>query len=57
MSLVLTKGEIDEIGEKVQEVIAETWNKVNGRYKMTLTYVQHGIVELKVLAQTTRQLK
>jgi len=27
--LVLTKGDIIEIGEKVWEVIVETWNKVD----------------------------
>lgn len=48
--LLLTDGDINEIREKVQEVTTETWNKVDGHYRMLLTDIQLGIAKLTVLA-------
>lgn len=34
--LALTDGDIDEIGDKVQEIIVETWGRIDNHYKVLL---------------------
>lgn len=50
ITLSLTDGDINEIGDKVQEVTLETWDKIYNNYIMLLAYVQQGIAELRALS-------
>lgn len=53
--MVLTNGGLEQIGDRIQEVTAESWNKWEDIYSALLTSVQEHIAELKIFAQTIRQ--
>lgn len=54
--LIVTDGDIDEIAEKVQEVNAETWNKIDDCCK-AMEEVQQGFAELKAFPQALARLE
>lgn len=53
--MVLTKGELDLIRDKIQEATIESWNIVEDHYGALLASVAEQIVELNILAQMVRQ--
>lgn len=53
--MVLTDGDLDEIGEKVQDVIAQSWRKIENCYGALLTRVEQSITELKLLTQEFKE--
>jgi len=54
--VVLADGDLDQITDRIQEATTKSWNKLEDRYDTLLTGVKEHIAELKILAQTVRQL-
>lgn len=53
--MVLTEGDLGQIGDSIQEETTESWNKVEDCYDALMTSVIKRIAKLKILAQTVRQ--
>jgi len=53
--MVLTKGDLEKVGEKVHEITTKSWNRVEYCYNGLFTGVLERIVELKLLALSIRQ--
>lgn len=53
--MFLTDGDLDQIGERIQEAMTESWNKLEYLYATLLTGVKERIAELKILAWKVRQ--
>lgn len=53
--LILTNGDLDHIGDKIQEAMTKSWNNLEDHYTSLLTSVIECIEKLKTLAQTVRQ--
>jgi len=51
--MVLTKGDLDQIGDKVQEITMESWNRVEDCYGELITGVEEITVELKIWVKTS----
>jgi len=56
LPMVLTDGELNEIGDKVKEATMESWRKIEDHYSALLRSVEKSIIELKILEQTSRKL-
>lgn len=52
--MVLSEGDLEQIGDKVQEITTEYWNMVEDRYEELITSVQESITELKILEFSMR---
>ncbi len=53
-AFVLTDGGINKIKEKVKDIIVETWDRIDDRYRTILVEVQQGIVELKAFSKVAK---
>lgn len=54
MPLVLIDGDLEYIGEKIQDATVESWNNKEDRYTTVLRGFTVHIAKLKTLPQTVR---
>lgn len=54
MPLVLIDGDLEYIGEKIQDATVESWNNKEDRYTTVLRGFAVHIAKLKTLPQTVR---